>query len=166
MYVRVNVKNANPNPLLRNKKAHIIIGSVQYVVYCTYKCDSLYRTRPCKCYAKYTPIKITFYPILTDMKHHLFFGVVGGVYCRSSFEKKMTSQHKRKKKKKTQLQTLNFWEGLCHVSCFKIFFFYVVSGKLREGEAFCQKKNKNKILEGTHPVARLLCPCSKKKLIN
>lgn len=28
MYVRVNVKNANPNPLLRNKKAHIIIGSV------------------------------------------------------------------------------------------------------------------------------------------
>lgn len=88
MYVHVNVKNANPNPLLRNKKAHIIIGSVQYVVYCTYTCDSLYRTRPCKCYAKYTPIKITFYPILTDMKHHLFFGVVGGVYCRSSFEKK------------------------------------------------------------------------------
>lgn len=25
------------------------------------------------------------------------------------------------------------------------------------------KKN-NKILEGTHPVARLLCPCSKKKI--
>lgn len=71
MYVHVNVKNANPNPLLRNK--HVIAST---------------GPRPCKCYAKYTPIKITFYPILTDMKHHLFFGVVGGVYCRSSFEKK------------------------------------------------------------------------------
>lgn len=101
MYVRVNVKNANPNPLLRNKKAHIIIGSVQYVVYCTYvHVIASTGPRPCKCYAKYTPIKITFYPILTDMKHHLFFGVVGGVYCRSSFEKKMTSQHKRKKRRK------------------------------------------------------------------
>lgn len=53
------------------------------------------------------------------------------------------------------------------MSCFVFqdIFFYVVSGKLREGEAFCQKKKK-KILEGTHPVARLLCPCSKKKMIN
>lgn len=122
--------------------------------------------RPCKCYTKYTPIKITFYPILTDMKHHLFFGVVGGVYCRSSFEKKMTSQHKRKKKKKTQLQTLNFWEGLCHVSCFKIFFFLRSVWKVEGRGGFLPKKKKKKILEGTHPVARLLCPCSKKKMIN
>lgn len=68
-------------------------------MYCTYvHVIASTGPRPCKCYAKYTPIKITLnYPILTDMKHHLFFGVVGGVYCRSSFEKKMTSQHKRKK---------------------------------------------------------------------
>lgn len=136
-------------------------------MYCTYTCDSLYRTRPCKCYAKYTPIKITFYPILTDMKHHLFFGVVGGVYCRSSFEKKMTSQHKRKKRRKLSYKLWIFGRAYVMFRVSRYFFFYVVSGKLREGEAFCQKKKKNnKILEGTHPAARLLCPCSKKKLIN
>lgn len=100
MYVRVNVKNANPNPLLRNKKPTSL--SDRYSTQCIVRIHVISSTgpRPCKCYAKYTPIKITFYPILTDMKHHLFFGVVGGVYCRSSFEKKMTSQHKRKKRRK------------------------------------------------------------------
>lgn len=98
--------------------------------------------RPCKCYAKYTPIKITFYPILTDMKHHLFFGVVGGVYCRSSFEKKWPANI-REKKEENLVTNFEFLGG--PMSCFvfqDIFFFYVVSGKLGEGEAFCQKKKK------------------------
>lgn len=137
MYVRVNVKNANPNPLLRNKKAHIIIGSVQYVVYCTYvHVIASTGPRPCKCYAKYTPIKITFYPILTDMKHHLFFGVVGGVYCRSSFEKKMTSQHKRKKRRKLSYKLSIFGRA----SCFKIFFFLRSVWKVEGRGGFLPKK--------------------------
>lgn len=143
MYVHVNVKNANPNPLLRNKKAHIIIGSVQYVVYCTYvHVIASTGPRPCKCYAKYTPIKITFYPILTDMKHHLFFGVVGGVYCRSSFEKIMTSQHKRKKEENL-VTNFEFLGG--PMSCFvfqDIFFLRSVWKVEGRGGFLPKKKNK------------------------
>lgn len=89
MYVCVNVKNVNFNLFFRNKKVYIIIGLVQYVVYCMYICDSFYWICLCKCYVKYMLIKIIFYFILIDMKYYLFFGVVGGVYCRFSFEKKM-----------------------------------------------------------------------------
>lgn len=91
MYVCVNVKNVNFNLFFRNKKVYIIIGLVQYVVYCMYICDSFYWICLCKCYVKYMLIKIIFYFILIDMKYYLFFGVVGGVYCRFSFEKKMIS---------------------------------------------------------------------------
>lgn len=42
MYVCVNVKNVNFNLFFRNKKVYIIIGLVQYVVYCMYICDSFY----------------------------------------------------------------------------------------------------------------------------
>lgn len=87
MYVCVNVKNVNFNLFFRNKKVYII-GLVQYVVYCMYICDSFYWICLCKCYVKYMLIKIIFYFILIDMKYYLFFGVVGGVYCRFSFEKK------------------------------------------------------------------------------
>lgn len=54
------------------------------------------------------------------------------------------------------------------MSCFvfqDIFFLRSV-WKVEGRGGFLPKKKKKKILEGTHPVARLLCPCSKKKLIN
>lgn len=55
------------------------------------------------------------------------------------------------------------------MSCFvfqDIFFLRSVWKVEGRGGFLPKKKNNNKILEGTHPVARLLCPCSKKKLIN
>lgn len=89
MYVCVNVKNVNFNLFFRNKKVYIIIGLVQYVVYCMYVYVIVFiGFCLCKCYVKYMLIKIIFYFILIDMKYYLFFGVVGGVYCRFSFEKK------------------------------------------------------------------------------
>lgn len=91
MYVCVNVKNVNFNLFFRNKKFILLLDwySMQCIV-CIYVIVFIGFCL-CKCYVKYMLMKIIFYFILIDMKYYLFFGVVGGVYCRFSFEKKMIS---------------------------------------------------------------------------
>lgn len=73
------------------------------------------------------------------MKHHLFFGVVGGVYCGSSFEKKMTSQHKRKKE--NLVTNFEFLGGPMSCFVFQDIFFLRSVWKV-EGRGGCLPKRK------------------------
>lgn len=73
------------------------------------------------------------------MKHHLFFGVVGGVYCRSSFEKKMTSQHKRKKEENL-VTNFEFLGGPMSCFVFQDIFFLRSVWKVEGRGGFLPKK--------------------------